>query len=274
MHAAEQVSRPSLPRTAKTRSSDLFSTTSPKDGQETGADTTRAQETDPAGHVPISQVQIRAALANALTSPEFQSAPQLQAFLDFVVQAALSENRQKIKGYTIAIEALGRPEDFNPVTDPIVRVEAARLRRRLATFYAGSGATDPVRITIPKGSYFPKFCVAEPASIFESADVPSPGNSSGAADTGLPPEEFRGFFGPLQEEPDDSAAMFDAIPAHSGPPPRTQAEAPNQLQPELAGAQTGLELPVPPLPRHGISFPLMVAIGLICFIGGYLAGAL
>ena len=91
----------------------------------------------------------------ALQSREFQSAPQLRAFLGFVVRATLNNEQEKLKGYTIAVEALGRPEDFNPVTDPIVRVEAARLRRRLEKYYAGSGAADPVRIVIPKGSYAP-----------------------------------------------------------------------------------------------------------------------
>ena len=75
-----------------------------------------------------SDESVRAALVSALESPEFRSAPQLRSFLDFIVHAALEDNQEKIKGYTIAVEALGRSEDFNPVTDPIVRVEAAALQ--------------------------------------------------------------------------------------------------------------------------------------------------
>ncbi|WP_133192626.1 hypothetical protein [Labrenzia sp. 011] len=105
----------------------------------------------------LSDQQIRRALARTLKSPEFQSAPQLRAFLRFVGTATLKNDRNTLKGYTIAVEALGRPEEFNPITDPIVRVEAARLRRRLEKYYAGSGSRDPVRIVIPKGSYAPEF---------------------------------------------------------------------------------------------------------------------
>ncbi|MEH0071550.1 hypothetical protein V6L77_16495 [Pannonibacter sp. Pt2-lr] len=62
-----------------------------------------------------------------------------------------------LKGYTIATQALGRDDSFNPATDPIVRVEAARLRKRLEDYYEGTGHNDPVRIIIPKGSYQPGF---------------------------------------------------------------------------------------------------------------------
>lgn len=109
----------------------------------------------------LSDQQIRRALARTLKSPEFHSAPQLCAFLRFVGTATLKHGRDSLKGYTIAVEALGRPEEFNPVTDPIVRVEAARLRRRLEKYYSGSGSGDPVRIVIPKGSYAPEFRPAE-----------------------------------------------------------------------------------------------------------------
>ncbi|WP_156510375.1 hypothetical protein [Labrenzia sp. OB1] len=120
----------------------------------------------------LSDQQIRRALARTLKSPEFHSAPQLCAFLRFVGTATLKHGRDSLKGYTIAVEALGRPEEFNPVTDPIVRVEAARLRRRLEKYYAGSGSEDPVRIVIPKGSYAPEFRPAECPERQKSFSVP------------------------------------------------------------------------------------------------------
>lgn len=98
---------------------------------------------------------VRNALKSILASAEFKSVPQLRAFLNYVVCAVLDDRVEEIKGYTIAVEALGRDPSFNPVTDPIVRVEAARLRRRLSDFYEGSGAAEDLRITIPKGSYVP-----------------------------------------------------------------------------------------------------------------------
>jgi hypothetical protein len=83
--------------------------------------------------------------------------PQPIAFLRFVVEATLRGELHLIKGYTIAVEALGRGADFDANTDPIVRVEAGRLRRALERYYAGPGATDSVRIYIPRGRYVPEF---------------------------------------------------------------------------------------------------------------------
>lgn len=101
--------------------------------------------------------EIGAALARITQSDGFRSSPQLVAFLSFVVDSTLAGASDRIKGYTIAVEALGRPDDFDPQSDPIVRVEAARLRRALDRYYAGSGANEPVEITLPRGSYVPVF---------------------------------------------------------------------------------------------------------------------
>jgi hypothetical protein len=100
---------------------------------------------------------IRLALHTVLNSPEFNSVVQLRSFLNYVVTKAVEDRPDEIKGYTIAVEALGRDASFDPVSDPIVRVEAARLRRRLDKYYAGSGAEDPLIIEIPKGTYAPQF---------------------------------------------------------------------------------------------------------------------
>src|SRR5262249_58005353 len=81
--------------------------------------------------------------------------PQLIAFLRFVVEATLRGERHLIKAYTIAVEALGRGADFDAGADPIVRVEAGRLRRALQRYYAGT--TDPILIHIPLGHYIPEF---------------------------------------------------------------------------------------------------------------------
>src|ERR1044072_8595836 len=64
---------------------------------------------------------------------------------------------ERIKGYTIAVEALGRAENFDPQADPIVRVEAMRLRRALTRYYENGGKHDPVVIALPLGNYVPMF---------------------------------------------------------------------------------------------------------------------
>lgn len=101
--------------------------------------------------------EIRAALAHLLASPSFGKSAQLSNFLRFVVEETLAGRGNRIKAYTIATAALGRDEAFDPQADPIVRVEAARLRRALRTYYADGGAGDAIMIELPTGTYTPVF---------------------------------------------------------------------------------------------------------------------
>src|SRR5262245_7945745 len=84
-----------------------------------------AGDTAPAG-APPSPEEIRAALDRIVTSEMLRGAPQLVAFLRFIVESVLCGERERIKGYTIGVEALGRGERFDPQADPIVRVEGTR----------------------------------------------------------------------------------------------------------------------------------------------------
>lgn len=117
--------------------------------------------------------EIRAELARVLASEAFRAAPQLSAFLSFIVERAVEGRTAELKGYTIAVEAFGRSPEFDPQSDPIVRVEAGRLRRALAQYYAGEGAADPVRITIPVGAYVPAFAQTQPSQALVDEPLPS-----------------------------------------------------------------------------------------------------
>ena len=101
--------------------------------------------------------EIRGALEHIVASDIFRPSPQLGAFLRFVVEAALQGKSDTIKGYTIGVEALKRSPDFDPQIDPIVRVEATRLRRAMERYYAGPGADAAVVIELGRGSYVPSF---------------------------------------------------------------------------------------------------------------------
>jgi|HubBroStandDraft_1064217.scaffolds.fasta_scaffold04280_5 hypothetical protein len=101
--------------------------------------------------------EIRAAVEHIVLSSPFRRSPQLVAFLRFVVETALGGKTEYIKSYTIGVEALGRGESFDPQVDPIVRVEAARIRRALATYFAREGAGSPITVEIPLGHYAPVF---------------------------------------------------------------------------------------------------------------------
>src|SRR5580698_4867625 len=96
-------------------------------------------------------------------SPTFARSRRLIKLLEFTIDAAAAGRAQEIKEYTIGTEVYERGPDFDPRTDGIVRVEASRLRQKLAEYYEGPGQHDPIRIAYPKGSYIPEFRFLEPA---------------------------------------------------------------------------------------------------------------
>lgn len=108
----------------------------------------------------------RLELAALLSSGIFGRAPNLALVLNYICNKYFDGAAEQIKEYNIAVEALGRPADFDQRSDSIVRVEAHRLRKRLREYYDGDGSTHTVHIEIPPGQYAPRFIFREqPASI-------------------------------------------------------------------------------------------------------------
>lgn len=99
----------------------------------------------------------RDALAKILTAPDFQASEQRRKFLSYIVEESLAGRADQLKGYTVALAVFDRDESFDAQADPIVRIEARRLRHDLNGYYAGTGRDDPVYITVPKGAYVPNF---------------------------------------------------------------------------------------------------------------------
>jgi len=100
---------------------------------------------------------IQKQLRRILDSSEFHATDQQRKFLEFVVTETVAGRGQEIKGYTVATQVFGRREDFNQAIDPIVSIQANKLRRALERYYLVAGPNDPVRIDIPKGTYIPVF---------------------------------------------------------------------------------------------------------------------
>ncbi|HMC58732.1 MAG TPA: hypothetical protein VKJ01_06040, partial [Candidatus Solibacter sp.] len=96
-------------------------------------------------------------LDTILASGIFSRAPNLAQVLTYVCARYFEGAAEQIKEYNIAVEALGRPADFDQKRDSIVRVEAHRLRKRLREYYEADGADHAIRIEIPPGQYAPKF---------------------------------------------------------------------------------------------------------------------
>jgi serine/threonine-protein kinase len=91
-------------------------------------------------------------------------------FLRFVVERALDGRSAELKEYTIGVEVFDRNAGFDPRIDPIVRVEARRLRAKLTRYYETEGADCSLTIHLPKGSYVPQF--QAPAPVPASAPAP------------------------------------------------------------------------------------------------------
>jgi len=100
---------------------------------------------------------IRQQLNRILTSSEFKATDVQKSFLAFVVETTLSGRSHEIKGFTVATQVFGRGDDFNQATDPIVSIQANKLRRAIERYYLVAGQNDLIRIDIPKGTYVPLF---------------------------------------------------------------------------------------------------------------------
>ncbi len=98
---------------------------------------------------------VRAQLDRILKSSIFQQSRRRQRFLEYLVNETLAGRGDRIKGYNVAVEVFERPATFDSNVDPLVRVEAGRLRDKLREYYDAEGQNDPIRIELPKGCYAP-----------------------------------------------------------------------------------------------------------------------
>lgn len=97
-------------------------------------------------------LRIREALGDILQSAPFRSSRQCQVFLSYVVERTLAGESDLLRERVIGTQVFGRSPDYEPSDDPVVRVRAAEVRKRLAQYYQNS-AESIVRIDIPPGSY-------------------------------------------------------------------------------------------------------------------------
>lgn len=90
-------------------------------------------------------------------SPLFVKSQQQRSILRYIVNETLAGRGDQIKGYSIAVEAIGRKGDFDPNTDSIIRAQIHHLRTKLNAYYTGPGKNDKLQIQIPLNSYHPNF---------------------------------------------------------------------------------------------------------------------
>ncbi len=109
-------------------------------------------------------------LEAVLQDAKFAAAPQMSAFLKFVVMQTLDGKSDRIKAYTVAVDALGKPSTFDPQNDPSVRVLAKRLRDTLTAYYERTN-DHKVFLRLTSGSYIPKFELGGSAPQQQHANV-------------------------------------------------------------------------------------------------------
>lgn len=105
----------------------------------------------------VAESMVRHHLQRLLHSPQFDASTRSREFLCFVVDQALAGRDEYLNQSAIAVAVFGRKADFDAILDPIVRVQAGRLRRSLERYYLLTADTQTVRIELPKGSYAPVF---------------------------------------------------------------------------------------------------------------------
>jgi TolB-like protein len=136
---------------------------------------------------------VRAQLERILASTGFSNSGRLSRFLRFVVERTLEGEGDQLKEYRLGTEVFDRASDYDPRLDSIVRVEARRLRAKLAEYYEGPGQGDPVVIRVDKGSYTPEFTTAA-APVVEASPVgaaPSRTDTAGPASAEAPVRHLR-----------------------------------------------------------------------------------
>jgi hypothetical protein len=119
----------------------------------------------------VDAQRVRLQLNRILSSHAFADAVRASSFLRFVVERKLEGRAGEIKESVIAVEVLSRTPSFDSKSDPIVRVEAGRLRDRLRSYYEAEGGSDLVLISLPKGRYVPEFIERRPRETEKSVGV-------------------------------------------------------------------------------------------------------
>ncbi|HWQ33514.1 MAG TPA: hypothetical protein VNQ79_11725 [Blastocatellia bacterium] len=127
---------------------------------------------------PVSPEEVRQVLGRVLSSRHFVHAPKKQKFIQLICDFYLNGRAGELNEYLIGREVFERDDSYNPAADPIVRVGAHDVRKKLELYYQNEGAEDAIRLIIPVGSYEPAFvrtCLhQEPEAVEPGPAVESP----------------------------------------------------------------------------------------------------
>lgn len=119
---------------------------------------------------PPANPAVRETLGRILASETFARSERARKLLAYLVEQEQAGQADRLKGFAIAVDVFGKAAEFDPSTDAVVRVQAGRLRELLSQYYAGEGATDPIRVNIPRGGYVPNY---ERVAWLEAIELPT-----------------------------------------------------------------------------------------------------
>jgi hypothetical protein len=166
----------------------------------------------PLGSVPKTE---RDAVGALLNSHLLARSPKILKLAEYIGRKYLEGEAEMLKEYNIAVEALGKPAEFDPKHDSIVRVEAHRLRRKLSEYYATEGAADPFRMVLDPGNYIPRFL---PNGLHRLEPDPPPKLPEALADSPQPPPDLL----PQEAPAPDALAPAPIPPAPAVPRPKSR----------------------------------------------------
>ena len=120
-------------------------------------------ETQARQHSEFSRKELLEQLERIVSSSHFRNSKRYPSFLRFIVERTVEENTEILKERNLGTEVFGRSSDYDTSADPIVRVTAGEVRKRIAQYYQTPGHENELRIDLPLGSYVPHFYLAAQA---------------------------------------------------------------------------------------------------------------
>lgn len=139
---------------------------------------------------PEDRAAIQEQLERLLANPHFSHSRRFPSFLRFTVEKTLCGESDLLKERTLGIEIFGRDVEYDTATDPIVRVTAAEIRKRIAQYYQEPGHEHELRISLPAGSYVPQFQRPEQAADAPAMPASAPEESPAGIRSGRMPRWF------------------------------------------------------------------------------------
>src|ERR1700690_4323414 len=138
---------------------------------------------NPADLTEVEKASIEEQVERILQNPHFSNSRRFPTFLRFVVRHTLAGQADVVKERTLGIEIFGRSATYDTSSDPIVRVTAAEIRKRIAQYYQEPGHEQEIRISLPAGSYVPQFHGPQVQTPADSFPVLANEQTASAAET-------------------------------------------------------------------------------------------